>query len=71
METTAPLINRLATQLTLCQVTEKEIDKATRLLEKIVQKLRGEKMTSRNSESLTLKLLPANYDSLAILLTVV
>ena len=44
MATTAPAINRLATsitQLTLCRVTAQEIDEATRLLEKIAQKLRG------------------------------
>ena len=44
MATTTTAVNRLAasiTQLTLCQVTAKEIDEATRLLEKIAQKLHG------------------------------
>ena len=44
MATTVPAVNRLAasiTQLSLCQVTAQEIDEATRLLEKIAQKLRG------------------------------
>ena len=44
MATTETAVNRVAssiTQLTLCQVTAQEIDEATRLLEKIAQKLRG------------------------------
>ena len=44
MAMTETAVNRLATsitQLTLCQVTAQEIDEATRLLEKIAQKLRG------------------------------
>ena len=60
-------IHRLAksiTQLTLCQVTTSEVDDATKLLEKVRQKLQG--IQNIPSQRVTLRQLYANSVRLAV-----